>query len=93
MGCLMKSLNQGLIQLIPKNATRDYISRWRPISLLSVTYKIMAKVVALQVRDLAKKIVRKEKIEFVQWHFILDTVRSSWEAMEWPGRLDSEISF
>jgi hypothetical protein len=38
----------------------DSIGGWHPITLLSVTYKIMAKVVALQVRDVAKKIVRKE---------------------------------
>jgi hypothetical protein len=64
----------GLIKLIPKNVARDSIGRWHPITLLSVAYKIMAKAMALQVRDVAWKIVHKEKHGFVQGCFILDTV-------------------
>jgi len=42
----------------------------------------MVKAVALQVRDVARKIVRREKTGFVQRRFI-ETVISAWEAMEW----------
>ena len=71
-----------MIKLIPKNAARDSIGGRRPITLLSVTYKIMVKAVALRVRDVARKIVRREKTGFVQGRFI-ETVISAWEAMEW----------
>lgn len=53
-----------MIKLIPKNAARDSIGGRRPITLLSVTYKIMVKAVALRVRDVARKIVRMEKTLF-----------------------------
>lgn len=42
----------------------------------------MVKAVALRVRDVARKIVRREKTGFVQGRFI-ETVISAWEAMEW----------
>lgn len=43
MGCISESLNQGLIKIIPKNTTKDSVGGWRPITLLSISYKIMAK--------------------------------------------------
>jgi hypothetical protein len=42
-GWLFVFLNQGLIKLIPKKAARDFISGWQPITLLIVSYEIMAK--------------------------------------------------
>lgn len=43
MGCMTKFINQGIIKLIPKNSLKDTIGGWRPITLLSFAYKIMAK--------------------------------------------------
>jgi hypothetical protein len=54
---LIESLNQGLITLIPKNVARDTIGGWRPITLLNVAYKIMAKVVALWIHLVVLKVV------------------------------------
>jgi hypothetical protein len=56
---------------------------WKPISLLSVSYKIMAKGMVLRVTDVNKKIVHKEKIGFVQGNFILQTMIFTCESIEW----------
>jgi hypothetical protein len=41
--CLLESINQGLIKIILKNVASDTIEQWKPINLLSVAYKIIAK--------------------------------------------------
>jgi len=50
--CLMKSISQELIKTILKNVARDT----KPITLLSVAYKITTKEMVLWVRDVAKNI-------------------------------------
>lgn len=81
-GSLSQFLNQGLINLIPKNASRDTIGGWRPITLLSVAYKIIAKAMAMRIRAVARSVVRKQQTGFVQGRFILDTVISACKALE-----------
>jgi hypothetical protein len=49
-----------------------------PITLLKVAYNNLAKEIALKVHNF----VRREQTSFV-WGFILDTVISAWEAIEW----------
>jgi len=51
IGCILESLNQELINIIPKNTTRYSIGGWRMITLLSVPYKIVAKDLSRRVRD------------------------------------------
>lgn len=46
-GGLIEYINQGLTNIILKNAHRDTIESWRLITLFSVAYKIMSKEMAL----------------------------------------------
>jgi hypothetical protein len=61
--------------------------------LLRVAYKIMAKAIVLRVRDVAKKIECREQTGFVQGWFILDTMLSAWEAMEWARESSQQALF
>lgn len=58
------------------------IGKGHPVTLLSVSYEIMAKVVALCVRDVDKKIMHRKQMGFGQGCFILNTVIPEWEATE-----------
>ena len=73
---LPTSLNQGPIKLITNNASRDTIGGWRPIIILSISYKIMDKALPSQMQRVSSQIVSQEQMEFVH-------VISAWEAMEW----------
>jgi hypothetical protein len=42
--------NQGLLKPIPKDSVKDSIRGWQPINLLKVSYKILAKVLALGIK-------------------------------------------
>jgi len=92
-GRMSQFLNQGLIKLININAARDTIGGWRPITLLSVAYKIMAKAMARKIHSVAKNVVRQEQVGFVQGRFILDTVISAWEGLEWAQGTGQETYF
>lgn len=45
-GQLEFAIKQGLIKLIPKQFDASSLNHWRPISMMPVIYKILAKVVA-----------------------------------------------
>jgi hypothetical protein len=45
-GCLPKQLNTSRITLVPKSGDQSLLTNFRPISLLSTIYKIVAKVLA-----------------------------------------------
>jgi hypothetical protein len=42
-GCLLGHMNHGLITLLHKGGDREDLGTWRPITLLNITYKILAK--------------------------------------------------
>jgi hypothetical protein len=56
-GTLGPKINKGIIKLLPKDGDKALIKNWRPITLLNVSYKILAKILALRlVNILSKKI-------------------------------------
>lgn len=48
-GSMGRTLNESLITLIPKSNAEESIKNWRPISLLSIVYKIITKAMARRV--------------------------------------------
>ncbi|KAH9312921.1 hypothetical protein KI387_027956 [Taxus chinensis] len=80
---LRNCINKGNIKFIPKVGNPELITNWQPITLLNVSYKIMAKALALWVASLLPKIVRPEQSGFVKGRFILDNLIVVWEGLEW----------
>ena len=64
-----QSINKGLIKLIPKEEDKTLIINWRPITLLNVSYKILAKVLANRIKEVLAKIV----VELRQYFLKEDT--------------------
>lgn len=50
VGSLGAIINKGNIKFIPKARDLELISSWRPITLINVNYKIIAKVLDLKLR-------------------------------------------
>ena len=56
-GQLSVSQKRGIISLIPKDENNlTTLSNWRPITLLNVDYKILAKVIAKRIESVLPKI-------------------------------------
>ena len=56
-GLLTKSQRKGIITIIAKNANINYLTNYRPITLLCVDYKILAKLICIRVRKILSKII------------------------------------
>jgi hypothetical protein len=76
-------INKGNIKFIPKSGDPEEITNWRPITLLNVSYKIIAKALSLKVRHLLPQIIRPEQTGFIKSRYILDNIIAVWEGMEW----------
>ena len=50
-GRLVKGMNAAFVALIPKKDAPEFISDFRPISLIGCVYKILAKVLAKRLSD------------------------------------------
>jgi hypothetical protein len=70
----VKSLNATFIALIPKISGAIDLKDFRPISLVSGIYKIIAKVLANRLKKVLEKIVSEPQNAFVKGRQILDSV-------------------
>lgn len=61
-GKLCTSMTQGIIVLVPKVANPTNISQYRPITLLNVDYKILARVLNKRVTPLLKRILHPMQV-------------------------------
>ena len=72
---LPKSQREGLITLICKDSTQsDDLSKWRPISLLNIDYKILSKVLSMRLRAVIGEIVHPDQTCSIPGRSILDNV-------------------
>ena len=63
---IFKSLNATMITLIPKESEARTPNRYGPISLCSVVYKIISKVIANRLKPLLPTMISKERTGFVE---------------------------
>jgi len=76
-------MNKGLITLLFKARDTKALSNWRSITLLSVVYKIYAKVLQLRLQVVLMEVVDMDHATFLpQWYF-LDNVLLVHETMDW----------
>ena len=80
-GSLGGSINKGVIKLLPKVGDKSLVKNWRPITLLNLSYKILAKVLARRIALLLNKFVSQTQTGFIQGRSILENMITSWEAM------------
>jgi hypothetical protein len=68
------SLNFGAIILIPKKYNANKIQDYRPICLLTVSFKIITKVLTNRIGHVAHRIVSPSQTAFMPGHNILEGV-------------------
>ena len=60
-GSLGESQRKGLVTLIPKSENVMYIENYRPISLLCIDYKVLAKLLAERMKSILCKVVNNKQ--------------------------------
>lgn len=82
-GILAYKLLEGIIKLILKSAFKENISDWRPITLLNLIYKLIAKLLALRLNTLLPDLISEQQSSFVPGRYILDNVSIAWLVKDW----------
>lgn len=67
-------INYAILALIPKKVGADKISQFRPIALINVIFKLVAKCYALRLGPVAQKIVDRAQTAFLKDRVILEGV-------------------
>ena len=76
-GELSLDQKRGIITLIPKkNKDRLFIKNWRPIALLPVDYKILAKILANRLKKVIHKIINRDQTGYIKGRYIGENIRS-----------------
>jgi len=71
-GTLSVSQRRGIISLIPKDENNlTTLSNWRPITLLNVDYKILAKVIARRIESVLPKLIHSDQTGFINGRKII----------------------
>ena len=89
-GIINQSTNASFIVLLPKKGMSKKISDYRPISLISSLYKIIAKVLAERLRGVLHETIHSNQGAFVQGRQILDVVLTANEIVDEKRRLEEE---
>ena len=88
-GTLSTSLRQCLIVCLPKKGKqRQFIKNWRPLSMLSVLYKIAAAAIANRIKPYLTKLISETQTGFVSGRYIGESTRLVYDIMDFTERHD-----
>jgi hypothetical protein len=77
-GELTSKLKEGLIKILPKKADKRRLKDWRPLTMLNVAYKIIAKMLALRLRLVTPLLIAPQQTGFVPGRNILEKISLAW---------------
>ena len=71
---MLRKFNATTIALLPKITAADKMSQFRPISLCSTVYKVIAKIIKNRLRRIIPEAVQLNQVGFVQGWFLCENV-------------------
>ena len=82
-GELSISLRQCVITCLPKgNKAREYLKNWRPLSMLSVVYKLASSALATRIKPILNDLIPPTQTGFIDGRFIGDSTRLIYDLIQ-----------
>lgn len=91
LGRLEADIHLGILTLIPKGGTLASVRNYRPISILTGIYKLLAKSLANRIQPFLPICVLPTQTAFVKDRCILDNVYLAQEAVEWARESSQDL--
>ena len=83
-GKLSTTQREGLISLLPKKDKDTlFIKNWRPLSLLNVDYKILAKCLANRIKKKIDTLINTDQTGFIKGRFIGENINKLLSIIEY----------
>ena len=80
-GTIPASLNHTYITLVPKSKSPKRVTKFRPISLCNILYKLIAKVLANRLKSLLPHVVSESQSAFQSDKAISDNILVAFETL------------
>ncbi|KAL3686920.1 hypothetical protein R1sor_013229 [Riccia sorocarpa] len=92
-GALTEKTRTAVIKLLPKNDQKHLLKNWRPLSLMGITYKILAKIMANRFKQLMPKLVDDLQTGFIKGRSIASNLLSLRLGADWAKISGQECMF
>ena len=84
VGELSITQKQGVITILPKgNKPREFLKNWRPISLLNVTYKVLALCLANRIKKVLDLLIHENQKGFISGRYIGENTRTLYDILNY----------
>ena len=87
---LPHDISQGIIKLLPKQPFCTTLSHWRPITMMGILYKILAKAIAIRLNPLLRQAVHSSQSGFIGGRSIYDNILTVQLGIEYAQRTKQE---
>ena len=90
---LNESAHTGTISLLPKgNKNPNFLKNWRPLTLLNLDYKILAKLVARRLKPVLNEIIGQQQTGFLPGRQITDNIMKTMDVIAYANQKKETIS-
>ncbi|KAL3700949.1 hypothetical protein R1sor_018971 [Riccia sorocarpa] len=82
-GELLKGIRTAVIKMIPKSDNKTKLTNWRPLSVMTLTYKLIAKLMAERLKKLIPALVDTQQAGFIKGRSITSNLLSLRLGIDW----------
>ncbi|CAM6091071.1 unnamed protein product [Calypogeia fissa] len=82
-GTIAHGIKERVLKLIPKKAVKRRFKDWRPLTMLNTLYKIIAKLIALNLKLFLPRMIAPQQTRFIPDRHILENISVAWLTFDW----------